>query len=293
MVNKKVMYTARLESGYKDIGLPWSGLVSQGVVDEGAMFNRLLPQKYMTSTMKKMYNPTVNYDSDFEMLNRAELTKGLIEERNRFENDVKALDFMTEKAAKGAYDFGNNIIALFDGGDAETIAHETFHYFYDFLEKNGHRDNMFVRDVFDIISEIKADFLGNHRIIMINDKYYAMPRDSFEPIKKHPIGYEDKDELLDKIAKEIFVERMLRTMDGKNVNMTDNEKEVNMLFNMEEKGNVENEMNPYLLFDVDKDKFDRVSSIYGKWLNYMLKALDINKRNLRKGVRKVLKNFEE
>ncbi len=289
-VAKRVMYLARMDSGYRDVGFAWSGVASQGYADDRNLFK---PKEVRLKRAKDVMvdlNPERRFEKemDFNIENKLDVVNRIWDEDKAVISDKKAVDFISKEAALGAYDFNNNVISIFKDGDTETILHECFHYFYEFLKKSGRTQNEHVEDVFEAMNDIKVSFLGQYDIEEREGKYFAVSKDNGEVYNKHPLGYATEDELLDKVAKEVFVERLLRVMNKKDVNREDLAGGVKKRYNKrfdEYENYVDSKVkvDPYLM--------NGASKIYLKWLQYMVKALEVNENDSGQGGKKVLKTL--
>ncbi|MBR5599034.1 MAG: hypothetical protein IKW39_03240 [Alphaproteobacteria bacterium] len=289
-IAKKIMYTARRESGYRDIGLAWAGVATQGKSDENALFDaKKVRLKYVRKSPFLHLENRMEEKMDFNIENKSDVINHIIDEDIIYKKDRRIIDFLDKRAALGAYDFGNNVIAFFENGRTETILHECFHYFYEFLKKNKRDENMHVSDVFDIVDEIKADFLGRYNVEKQNGKFYAVYKDGSGVLEQLPLGFSTKEELLESVAKEIFVERLLRMMDGKSINIAEVDEND---FKQNKDNSFGEDINNYnSSVYVNADLLHGAGRIYFKWLKYMTRALEITKKKSGLGGKKVLKTI--
>ena len=273
-LDRMVMSVARVNSGYRDVGHPWGGLLSQGKNDERSLMEHLNYKRNLRKDVYFNFFDDENRIIDEELRFDPDVANKIKDNSAQYLLDKKALDFMNKKAAKGAYDFSNNMIYLFENADSETIVHETFHHFYNFLEKSGERNNMLVSELYSLMNDIKIDFIRNYDVKLYNGKYYAMYKNGMGVIDSHPVGYNTKEELLDNMSKEIFVEKILRAMDNKMVN----------LYSIEDD---DMEVKPTLRVKVDLEKMDDAYNLYTKWLKFMTNSLGLKDKNLSEGGKKV------
>lgn len=273
-IDRMVMNVARANSGYRDVGLPWGGLLTQGKNDERALIKHRNAKRMSKKDIYFNFFDEENEKIENELSFDADISRRIKDNAILYQLDKKALDFVNKQAAKGAYDFYNNMIYLFENADSETIVHETFHHFYNFLEKSGERDNMLVWDLFSIMNDIKIDFVRNYDVKSYNGKYYAMYKNGMGVIDSLPVGFDSKEELLDKVSEEIFVEKILRAMDNKMINVygiKDDDMDVK----------------PTLRIKVDMEKMDEAVSLYTNWLKVVTNSLKLKDKGLSDGGRKV------
>ena len=284
---RSILYEARLESGYIDIGLPWAGLVTQGKNDDRALLKHRDHQNYLERD--PFFSTSSGLGDGYKMEYKGDVMRNIFEDEVQYNRDEKAVEFIGKEAAKGAYDFQNNIIHLFKGADQETIIHETFHYFYDFLEKNNIKNNMALDNIHDVISDIKIEFLKNYKIQFYNGKYYATYKDGMGVLEDMPLSFSSKSELLDTVSKEIFVERLLRVLDGKPVNITS--ARIALLGGPLEylEGEEVNKSNS--MIRVDNEDLVEAGNVFLLWLKFMMGALDIKDSELSEGGKKIKKTL--
>ncbi len=273
-LDRMILSVARVNSGYRDVGHPWGGLVSQGKNDERDLLKHLNYKRGLKSDIYFNFFDEGDSIIDEELKFDADIIGKVKDVSLQYQLDKKALDFVNKKAANGAYDFYNNMIYLFENADSETIVHETFHHFYNFLEKSGEKNNMLVSDLYSLMNDIKIDFIKNYDVKLYNGKYYAMYKNGMGVIDNLPVGFDSREELLDNVSKEIFVERMLRAMDNKLVN----------IYSIKDD---DISIKPTLRIKVDLEKMDDAANLYIKWLKFMTNSLSLKDKNLSEGGKKV------
>ena len=119
--------------------------------------------------------------------------------------------------------------------------------------------------------------MRNYKIENYNGKYYAMYKTGEGVIDKVPIGYDTKQELLDAVSKEIFVERLIRIMNNQPLNS----------FNLGE--GYREDVEPNSRIHIDKVKMVNSANIYIKWLKFMSGAINLDGTEIGEGGKKVKK----
>lgn len=283
-----VMYLARYNSGIRDVGLPWGGRMTQGEIDNRVLFR----QDYKNNNLERdsilSFSDGVDNDAPFVLGYKGDVLNNIIDDEIQFKKDKQAMHYINQEAAKGAYDFSNNVIHLFNGADSETIIHECFHYFHNFLENSKYRNNFYLDNYFVLLNDIKKEFLKEYKIENYNGKYYAMYKNGMGVVGNVPIGYDSKDKLLEKVSQEIFVERFLRLMNGMSVNVYDDVD----AFGEGSKEIIDNMVSDeYLNIKVDRDKMVQAYDLYGKWLKSMMHSLKLEEDKLGVGGRDIFDNI--
>lgn len=286
-VMKKVMFLARVEGGYHSVGLPWGGVVSQGKIDERALFNHRIKRGYLPRDKFITSSHGEYAQEDFKFVNDGDVMVNIKDEVELYEKDEKAFKFINQEALKGAYDFKNNVISLFGSADSETIVHESFHYFYNFLKNSVGRDNLYVGSLFEIMDEIKTEYVKHYDIKEHNGFYYATFKGTNEVIDDNPVGYKTRDELLEAVSEEILVERFLRVVNGKPfeiVEFTDNGDA-----SWSKYGNKIDEYykTPNAKIRVEREDVMSAIDLYSQWFKTMCKAIGVSEKKSGKGGKKI------
>ncbi len=283
-----VMFLARYNSGIRDVGMPWGGRITQGENDNRALFR----QRYNDNNLQRdrilSFSDGIEDDAPLVLGYKGDVINNIIDDEMQFKEDKQAMHYINQEAAKGAYDFSNNVIHLFNGADIETIVHESFHYFHNFLENSNYRDNFYLENYFVLMNDIKKEFLKEYKIENYNGKYYAMYKNGMGVVGSSPVGYDSKNELLDKVSQEIFVERFMRLMNGMSVNVYEN---------VDAYGKGSNEIidemvrEEYAKIQVDRNKMKEAYELYSKWLRSMMYSLKLDENQLSADGRKLFDNI--
>lgn len=206
---------ARTHGGFSFITMPWSGILSQGNMDDRAMLKRdkwdeddvglLHWEHYMPQLMERG-----------EVRNSSDVTNMYAEFKEYDDFDKEHLDETIENMAKGAYDEANKIIFLFENAKSETILHETFHYFYDVMEKSNLSQNMAFDGFRAIIDELKVDFLKQFNIYKSDSgKYFAFDEVNNDLVDFLKQSFDSQEALVEAGAKELFVIRIMNMLNMK------------------------------------------------------------------------------
>ncbi len=290
-IMKQVMFLARVESGYYGSGLPWGGIVSQGRIDERAMFNHRIKRGYLPKDKFLSSSHGEYSQDDFAFASQGDVMVNVKDEIDMYENDEKAFKFINKEAANGAYDFQNNVISLFENADSKTIVHESFHYFYNFLKNSVGKNNLAVSSVFEVMNDIKAQYVKNYDIMEYNGLYYATYKGSNEVISDKPIGYRSKEELLEAVGEEILIERFIRVINGQpfvSVEFKETDKA-----EWSKKGSKVDDYyaNPNSKVKIDRTEIMDVLGLYSKWLKSVCGASGVNMRKSGKGGKKIFQSL--
>jgi len=197
---QNVTMLARANGGYNATWMPWGGITSQAAVDERALIRRL---DYTDEQRRDIpywadYVPDMMYTYD-EFLDRAK-------------TDEKDYRKVVKQIAEGAYEYGNKTINLFENADAETIVHESFHYFWDMLNRQELRHNTNAVEFREAMADLRQEFIKLYRIEQYNGKYYAVERATNVVAPEMPVGYESVKAVADAGMQEMFVGTFLAKM---------------------------------------------------------------------------------
>ncbi len=219
-----VMAEARANGGYSAGLMPWAGITSQGAVDERALVSRMnLSEQQLKDkpffelagdlrAVKEETNCGVVSDKKYmpEMIDPYEEFAEIIKEDSR--NYRRTLDVL----AKGAFDSADRTITLFETADADTLVHETFHYFWDLMEKTEHRNESHASVFWDVMSELKDEFVHYYVVKEFDGKWFVLHKDKDEMMEELPRSFESKTDAIEAGVREYFVVRFLRLLNNTN-----------------------------------------------------------------------------
>ncbi|MCM1324638.1 MAG: hypothetical protein NC218_10990 [Acetobacter sp.] len=265
MNNSMIMAEARVSGGYSAGILPWAGITSQGAMDARALVERMefteqqLAEKPFfeqngdlravreeTSQENKsdiFYVPDVADPYD-------EFAKIVAADAKNYRNTIDVL-------ARGAYDSASKTISLFETADAETIIHETFHYFWDMMQQAEYRNESHAANFHEVMTELKEDFVRHYVVKQFDGKWYALHQDSGEIMEEMPRGFGSKSDAIDAGVRELFVARLVKLMNGRT-------------------------------FTNDVGSILDAADFYRKWMLSLTGKLEISKDNVSNEGRKVL-----
>lgn len=251
-----IMAEARANGGYSAGGLPWAGITSQGAMDERALSSRmsysaeqlaespffdvgndLLP---IDEKVKKGIQSKVSYVPDV-MDPYDEFVDIIAKDKKRYRDRLEVL-------AKGAYDSAERTISLFESADADTIVHETFHYFWDLMENTEYRNETHAAVFHEVIGELREDFVREFVVKEFDGKWYALHKSTDEIMEELPRGFASKRDAFDAGVRELFVTQFLK------------------LLNKE-------------TFYNEGGKISDAANFYREWLNTLVDKLEIKKAN--------------
>lgn len=206
------MTAARANGGYHSILLPWAGVTSQGGMDARALSQRM--NMSQEELRKKPFFDTFNamplddgarggdvFQPDF--LNAYD------EFAEKISRDAENYHETLAHLAQGVYDSANRTITLFEKADAQTIVHETFHYFWDMMQQVENRRESHGADFHDVVSDLRADFARAYRVEQHNGKWFAVDKNTGELAAELMRGFDTQEDVLDAGVSEIFVNRFM------------------------------------------------------------------------------------
>ena len=208
---RQVNALSRINGGYSGAWLPWGGEQSQGAIDERLMLKR---QNY--SEYELMEQP---FHKNLKMMRgrvyEPDVMNPYEEYEQRIREDYKHKKQMLKNMALGAYEYGTKTINLFENGDARTIVHESFHYFWDMLNSDGVKNNNNALDFMAAMEELRWSFIKQYKVEEHEGKYYAIERKSKELMQEMPIGFASANEAVEAGIREMFVDKFMQVMDDK------------------------------------------------------------------------------
>lgn len=202
----KVMARARVLGGYRESWLPWGGLMAQGAIDDRALVRRI---NY--SDAERLHEPYWAADSipyvPETMMTDEEFKAWSVE-------DARHQKQLIKKLAEGAYEYGTKTINLFETADAETIVHESFHYFWDMLQSLEMKNNIHAVEFRETMDDLRQEFIARYRIELGDDgKYYAVERRTGNVAPEMPYGFRSAGEAADAGMQELFVGTFIAMME--------------------------------------------------------------------------------
>ncbi len=206
---RAVVSLARVRGGISNAGFAFGGLVSEGAMNERMMLQRMNYDDnqrssepfFETYPLKKPYKFDV-------MATEEEFWDMIKEDRKNFKAQIEAM-------AEGAYEYANQTINLFENGDAKTIVHESFHYFWDMLQRSEMSNNTNVIEFFSAMDDLRWEVLRRYKIISSDGKYFVIGRKDGELMKQLMRGFDSAGEASDAAVQELFVDKFLQVMDKK------------------------------------------------------------------------------
>lgn len=220
-----VMAEARATGGYSAGLMPWAGVTSQGAMDARALSARM---DY--SDAKLAERPFFDVNDDLTAV-REDVSKGVMSKKNyipdvmdpyaefaeNIKRDKKRLQETLGVLAKGAYDSAERTITLFETADTDTIVHETFHYFWDLMEKTEHRTESHGATFHEVMSELKENLVRDYVFKEFDGKWFVLHKENDEIMEELPRGFASKSEAMDAGVRELFVAQFLRMLDSKSI----------------------------------------------------------------------------
>ena len=213
---RKILAEARMNTGLIDVGMPWSGYFTQGKASELALVKHREHNNYLSRNPyfsdSKGYVQilsdqgvgvldAISYDDDTEM---------------KFKKDEELIKHVWASVANGAYDFSDNVIHLFENADVETIIHESFHYFNNFLKNPQFRNNFVLEgDYYDVLDGIKEDISLKYKVLKSDGRFFVVNKETGEIMPEVQRAFNSADEAIDTAAEEVFVSRMVKLFYGK------------------------------------------------------------------------------
>lgn len=201
----RVMAQARQLGGYQAAWLPWGGILSQGAIDDRALIRRM---NYTDA--ERLTEPYWLADDDSFVPD----TMATYEEFRAWSDaDARWQKQLISHLAEGAYEYATKTINLFETADAETIVHESFHYFWDMLAANDVKNNIHTVEFQEAMDDLRQEFIERYRIEIGDDgKYYAVERRSGKVPPELPRGFRSAGEAADAGVQEMFVGTFLDLM---------------------------------------------------------------------------------
>ena len=196
----EVISVARAWGGYDAAWLPWGGLTSQGAIDERALIRRM----DYTDEQRRL-NPYWRDYQPEEMLTDDEFSLQKQLNQRQYKKVISEI-------AQGAYEYGTKTIDLFQNADAETIVHESFHYFWDMLQAPAVRNNVYAVEFNEAMDELRQEFISRYRVEAHDGKFYAFERATGAISPEMPIGYPSAQAAADAGIEELFVGSFLAKM---------------------------------------------------------------------------------
>ncbi len=215
-----IMAEARMNGGYSAGILPWAGVTSQGAVDARALAARM---DYSEAQLKE--KPFFEMNGDLKAV-REEVRKGLVskdgyvpdvmdpydEFAKNISEDARVYRDTVEVMAKGAFDSADRTITLFETADADTIVHETFHYFWDLMEKAEYRNESHAANFHEVMGELRENFVRHYVVKEFDGKWFALHKDTGEIMEEMPRGFNSKNDVIDAGVRELFVAHFLKLL---------------------------------------------------------------------------------
>ncbi len=209
-----------MNGGYSAGILPWAGVTSQGAVDARALAARM---DYSEAQLKE--KPFFEMNGDLKAV-REEVRKGLVskdgyvpdvmdpydEFAKNISEDARVYRDTVEVMAKGAFDSADRTITLFETADADTIVHETFHYFWDLMEKAEYRNESHAANFHEVMGELRENFVRHYVVKEFDGKWFALHKDTGEIMEEMPRGFNSKNDVIDAGVRELFVAHFLKLL---------------------------------------------------------------------------------
>lgn len=213
-----IMAAARVGGGYSSILMPWAGITSQGMMDERALVSRMdLSEEELK---KKPFFDNVKFDS---LTGQDSLGEGYqtdtIDTYDEFAakiaKDAKDYRETLTFLADGAYNRFDRTISLFEKGNAETIVHETFHYFWELMQMVESKRESHGADFRDMMGELREEFAKLYRVKEHDGKWFAVDKETGKRPEELRRGFDTQEDAVNAGVRELFVTHFMAMLNNR------------------------------------------------------------------------------